>query len=449
MPRRSKLRQTKSKTLSSQGLSGQQGVNLVERIVLNMGSRWTPSGPNEVGIDGYIELFDPSSREALGLTVAVQSKVQSALAGDTKKTFDFRCDPRDVEYWINGNTPVILIVSNPPTNEAYWLSVKECFKDWTPAASTTVNFVKAEQQFGANSFRQILKLAAPKPGLYLAPTRRHEVLHSNLLRVKDYPSEIFVAETECRFPRQVWESLRKSRRELDTAWILWEKKMISFHDLGEAPWSSVCDPGTREGFPIAEWAESKDPVRQRQFVQLLNRALRDQLQEHVRYWPEQDCYAMAGPPRKLPYQSLKRMSSISVMSTFSSQSAEGRRFCWYRHLAFHGQFRFLEGHWYLEITPTYRFTSDGYTLDRFHEERLSGIKRIEGNRAVLSTLLFWADYLRPKISMFDSKAQLIQFGELKAFDSNIGIADSEWLADDPGFEDGTGQAGLFEMDGLL
>jgi len=33
-----------------------------------MDSRWTPNGANEVGIDGHIELFDPSSHEALGLT---------------------------------------------------------------------------------------------------------------------------------------------------------------------------------------------------------------------------------------------------------------------------------------------------------------------------------------------------------------------------------------------
>jgi hypothetical protein len=430
-------------------LSGQKGVNFIERIVLEMGSRWTPSGPNEVGIDGYIELFDPNSHAALGLTIAAQSKVHSPLATDPKPTFDYWCSPNDIEYWLNGNTPVILVVSSPPTNEAYWVSVKDYFKDWEPTASTTVTFVKSEQRFGVNSFRQLLEIAAPKPGLYLAPTRCQEVLHSNLLRLEDYPSEIFVAATECRFPSQVRESLRKSRREVDAAWILWEKKIISFHDLGEPPWSSFCDPGTREGFPVAEWAESSDPIRQRQFVQLLNRALRNQLQEYVRYWPEEDCYAMAGPPRKLSYRSLKRNSSISVMSAFWSQNAEGRRFYWYRHLAFRGQFRFLEGHWYLEITPTYRFTSDGYTLDRFHEERLSGIKRLEGNRAVLSVVLFWAHYLRPKTTMFVEKAPLLQFGELATFNCNVGIVDSEWLADDPAFEDGTAQADLFEVDGLL
>ena len=70
------------KTISPSGVAGQKGVNAIERIVLDMGSRWTPSGPNEIGIDGYIELFDPNSKQSLGLTLAVQSKVVSAIAAD-------------------------------------------------------------------------------------------------------------------------------------------------------------------------------------------------------------------------------------------------------------------------------------------------------------------------------------------------------------------------------
>jgi hypothetical protein len=64
--------QPRNKTISGTGVTGQKGINLIERVVLDMESRWTPSGPNEVGIDGYIELFDPTTRKSLGLTVAAQ-----------------------------------------------------------------------------------------------------------------------------------------------------------------------------------------------------------------------------------------------------------------------------------------------------------------------------------------------------------------------------------------
>jgi hypothetical protein len=426
-------------------LAGQQGVNFIERITLEMGSRWTASGPNEVGIDGYIELFDPNSRRALGVTFAVQSKVVTSITDPSKQSFDYWCDANDLEYWLNGNTPVILAVSNPVAHEAYWISIKDHFPNWKQNDSTRITFVKSERRFDVNSFRQLLAVAAPKSGLYLAPARRTEILHSNLLTLEDYPSQLFIAGTDCRSPRDVWALLRKTDRDIDAGWVLWEKKIISFHDLGEEPWSSICEIGTLEAFAVKEWSESGDAQRQRLFVQLLNQTLRAQLNPEVRYWPQEDCFAITGKTRKLSYQSLKRSSKITVVSRFSSTSAEGRQFEWFRHLAFRGQFRFLDGYWYLEITPTYRFTRDGSALDRFHVDRLKGIKRIEGNRAVLSSVLFWAHHLKPRTDLFNGTPPALQFGDLAKFDCGVGIVDHEWLSDDPDFA----RATLLETKALL
>lgn len=82
------------------------------------------SGPNEIGIDGYIELFDANSGKPLGLTLAVQSKVVSALAGESEKTFDYWCDANDLGYWLSGNTPVILVVF-PRRGERRLLDLRE------------------------------------------------------------------------------------------------------------------------------------------------------------------------------------------------------------------------------------------------------------------------------------------------------------------------------------
>lgn len=433
MAARSRRRRPAPKTISRQGLTGQQGINLIERIVLEMGSRWTPSGPNEVGIDGYIELFDPNSRQPLRLTVAVQSKVVTAIADDLNPAFDYWCDANDVEYWVNGNTPVILVVSSPASNEGYWISVKDYFKGWTPADPARVTFSKGQHRFSPDSFHQLVTIAAPKQGLYLAPTRHQETLYTNLLPLQGYSAHIFIACTDCRTPRDVWALLRATKQEVDAGWVLWERKIFSFHDLSEKPWSSVCDAGTVESFATVEWSESSDSQRQRVFVQLLNQSLKAQLSPEVRYWPQEDCYAIVGRPRKLSYQSLRRPSKITVVSLFSTTAADGREFEWLRHMAFRGQFRFLERQWYLELTPTYRFTRDGHALDRFHEDRLKGIKRIEGNRAVLSSVLFWADYLRPKVTLFGVSTSALQFGQLLTFSSDVGIVDRTWLSDDPDF----------------
>src|SRR5262249_28968697 len=101
-----------------------------------------------------------------------------------------------------------------------------------------------------------------------------------------------------------------------------------------------------------------------------------------------------------------------------------------RHLAFHGRFRRVGGDWFLELTPTYRFTRDGDRLDRFHAERLSGIKRIEGNRAVLSAVLFWADYLSRRRGLFSQTSRVLGFGSLEQFSLPVGIEDAHWSARD-------------------
>jgi len=211
--------------------------------------------------------------------------------------------------------------------------------------------------------------------------------------------------------------------------------VLAFHNLHEGPWSDICESGTIDEFESSEWSDSHDADRERQFVQLLNRTLRSQVTPDVRYWPKEDCYACVGyleeGKKRRSYESLKRRSPISVISKFQRTTADGRAFEWLRHLAFRGQFRRFDGQWYLEITPTYRYTRDGYSLYRFHEDALKGIKRIEGNRAVLSTVLFWADYLRLKDDFFAKKDLPLVFGKLPVFDLDVGINDGLWRKRDP------------------
>jgi hypothetical protein len=435
MMKRSRLN-PRPKTLSSQGLLGQKGVNLIEKIVLDMGSRWTPSGPNEIGIDGYIELFDPGSRVALGKTLAVQSKAVSVFANETNETIDFKCERRDLEYWLHGNLPVLLIVSRPATGEAFWESVKDYFTNVEKRSSGTVTFRKSIRRFTVGSLNDLLDLGrSPEIGLYLAPVPRTEHLHSNLLPLLQFPSRLYVAATSFRLGREVWACFRQQDMIADGAWILRDRNILSFHDLSEAPWSLVCDQGTVESCDSSEWAESSDDDRTRQFVQLLNQTLRSQLSPNVRYWPNEDCYAYVGDldegKKRRSYPSLHRQSPLSVVSKFRKSISDGRVYEWLRHLGFRGQFRRLDSQWYLEITPTYRFTWDGNWLYRFHNEALKGIKRLEGNRAVLSTVLFWANYLNPQNDLFASKDQPLIFGSLLEFELEVGINDSHWSARDP------------------
>lgn len=420
----------RTKTISAQGIAGQQGVNFIEKILLKMGSRWTPSGANEVGIDGYIELFDPTSRVSLGLTLAVQSKVVSSIR-EVAEEFRYSCDASDLEYWLKGNIPVILIVSDPETEQGYWVWIQEVFKEWRPGQSPSVLFEKSRDRFHSDSLTDLVRVGAPLRGLYLPPRPKPERLWSNLLRVDALPTVLFVAETALGSRAEVWAEIKKRKASVESGWILWERKILSFEDLSTRAWADICEPGTVERFQTAEWSESDDREKRRLFVQLLNRTLRAQLYYRLRYWPKEDCFAMTGESRKQSYQSLKRSSGLTVVSQFSSQGKDGRTFDYRRHLAFRGQFRRLDGEWYLEVTPTYRFTHDGERRDRFHESRLKKIKELEGNRAVLSCVLFWADFLQPEKGLFADPQPPIVFGELKTINVGVGIDDKSWKQNDP------------------
>lgn len=436
------------KTISAQGIAGQKGINLIERILLKMGSRWTSSGPNEVGIDGYIELFDPISHLSLGLTLAVQSKVVSAIR-DAAEEFRYICNPGDLEYWLKSNIPVILIVSDPETEQAYWIWLQDVFTDWKPGTPTGVLFRKDQTRFDATALTEFVRIGAPTRGLYIAPRPEPERLWSNLLKIDRLPDLVFVGGTPLREREEIWRALNKKKAKLRSGWVLWEKKIISFDDLSTDDWDGVCEPGTVEGFETAEWAESADTDRRRLFVQLLNSTFRTQIESHLRFWPKDECFAIAGRERKQSYKSLKRTSGLSVVSKFSSRSKDGRIFHYWRHMAFRPQFRFLGDAWFLEITPTYRFTTDGFRKDKFHESRLKKIKEIEGNRAVLSAVLFWADYLQPDDGLFSEGSPLIVFGKLKTMNIGVGIDDKTWQQNDPETREMDQQSrlqGLFEMD---
>jgi hypothetical protein len=426
-------RSIRAKTISRQGILGQRGINLIEDIVLQMGSHWTPAGPNEVGVDGFIEFFDPTSKEALGVRIAVQSKAVTAFENDSSGSFEFWCEPRDLEYWLLGTMPIILIVSKPASKEAYWIHIQDYFSAYSKGGSTRVKYNREVHRFGPQSFAALLKLGSPTDrSFYLPPIPKRETIQSNLLQVISFPANIWTGATEFRTHGQIWAVLKDAKTRIDGNWIMHNKSVYSFQDLSTVPWHPICDQGTVERHDSQEWSQTDDPSRMRQFVQLLNRSLSSQLWPRIKYWPSEDCFAMATKSKsggRVPYRSLKKQSRISAVTLYSKK-VDDRTYVWYRHLAFRGQFRRINDSWYLEITPTYRFTYDGFNLDRFHESRLMTIKRFEGNRAVLSSVLYWAHELCRQRDIFLQESLPLSFGELLTFESQVGIDDAEWQAND-------------------
>jgi hypothetical protein len=422
-----------AKKILEAGIIGRQGVNLIERIVLRMGFLWYPTVSPEAGIDGFIEIRDPSTGITRNSIIEVQSKATSReFQAETPDSFEYVCGAKDLDYWLQGNAPVVLVVSRPSTEEAYWVSVKDYFRDLERRKTRKVYFNKERDRFNETCMEALMNLAMPRDaGVYLAPPPRSERLYSNLLSVSHFAERLYIAETPYRSHRALWGELRRLGGNIGGEWTLKNKRILSFHNLDEYPWNRICDLGTLEDFDTEEWTYSDDVDRRHEFVQLLNRSLREKVWSGLMYSERKGCYYFRATSdlssRRISYRSPSgRTVRRTVFQGYPSKR-DPSRIAYYRHSAFEGQFKLFEGVWYLEITPTYFFTWNGHRLDRWYEGRLKGIKKLERNPAVLGQLIMWADYLSRPSDMFTSRYPFLEFGVLQEFNIEAGIDDEAWL----------------------
>lgn len=102
----------KQKTVSRQVKIGEAGIALIERRALEMGHVFHPRRV-DYGIDGHLDLVEPGTGVALNLAMLVQSKASdSRFADEDDDGFHYLCDSRDLDTWLAGNAPVLLVFSH-------------------------------------------------------------------------------------------------------------------------------------------------------------------------------------------------------------------------------------------------------------------------------------------------------------------------------------------------
>jgi hypothetical protein len=398
-----------------------------------MGFLWHPTGGVEAGIDGFLEIRDPVTGVVTSCFLPIQSRATSKpFQAETSDQFEYLCDPKDLDYWLAGNAPVILVRSRPSTNEAYWVSVKDYFRDPVVRKHRRVVFDKKRDRFDETCRDALVRLAVPKDsGLYLAPLLKPERLYSNLLKVASIARLYYSAETEFRTPQALWSEFRNRNLNAPGDWILQSKRIISFHDLRQPPWSNVCDLATLQFCETNDWSLSNDPATQRDFVRLLNRCLTEKLKPlGVRYYSKGYYYYFLATPslatKSVSYKSLVKTVSREVFKVYRNKK-DPNRVSYCRHAAFEGRFHRYGGEWFLEVTPTYHFTWDGYLLSRFADDLLKQIKMLERNAAVIGQLLMWASCLAETVSLYSDDYPFLKFGNLHTFELDRGINDAAWL----------------------
>lgn len=108
-----------AKIVNERQLLGELGESFIRSTVLKMGHLFECI-QTDAGLDGTIEIRDPETGEMQNLILRVQVKATRKLQSETDYELSFTCSGDDIEYWMKGNAPNILVVCDPHREVAYW-----------------------------------------------------------------------------------------------------------------------------------------------------------------------------------------------------------------------------------------------------------------------------------------------------------------------------------------
>jgi hypothetical protein len=425
-----------AKRITREQILGETAVQFIGRRFLDMGFPWHPtSAPLDAGIDGFVEIRDLQSGDATNAWIAVQSKGRTTLEKETDTSFEFTCTPRDLDYWRRGNMPVLLVVSRPATNEAWWVSVKDYFREASRQNSRRILFDKKAAALVPAAAGGLLQLVqAAGAGTYFRPAPKRERLHTNLLEVTRLPQIIYCAMTTLRDPAEFRDQLKKRMDYPPREWLFDSKFIYSVHDLRDEPWASACEIESVKTIDARKWASSGDADERRLFVWMLNECLRSFAGKiGMRYSKADDALYFKKTadlsPRVKRYRSRHQSAERDVFRGYRSKTDPSKIF-YYRHVGFEPRFRHFDGRWCLQINPTYLFTSDGEKSHPYHQEYLAKIKSIEGSGAVGGSVVMFAALLRDREGLFADNYPHLGFGSLLDAELEVGIDDKLWAKDD-------------------
>lgn len=421
-----------TKTITDGQMRGEEGVNLVQKRVMEMRFTWHPSNqPVEAGLDGFVELRDSNTGEVKNSWIGIQSKATEDL-GLVNGCPTYSCKQKDLDYWLGGTMPIVLVLSKPSEDVAYWVSVKDYFRKQDPKKNRTIHFDPKDDLLTASSADDWKALSQKYgSGTYFSPLSKTEILLSNLIEVEIKANDVFAAEPVCSDPKKFLEMLKGVHAFPPFEWAFGPDGLVySFHDLSQLPWSEVVKWGTVKKSKAKDFSQSDDHDARSTFIHLLNGCFKSILKGlRIRYSKGCECYWFAAETskieRRLTYRSHTRTTKRDVVKKYMDK-ADSEKALSYRHNAFEKRFVRLGEYWFLQIEPTYIFTSDGNERHRYHESLLDGIQQIEGDAAVSGTIAMLRDILRDRETMFERPNEFIRIGEIVKVECSVGIDDDAW-----------------------
>ena len=243
------------------------------------------------------------------------------------------------------------------------------------------------------------------------PPKGSEMLGTNLIEIS-FPSKLFIAKIctevfkgkrkrkDLNQRTSVKEFSRRSGILIPSAFEANSGCLITFYNLdaSNCPFSHLVDMGTVESYSPSEYYEINED-HERVFKSLLRFLLQEKLYKQDVMWQHNERKFIFLPRHEQQNKRMeqwigkKRSSRMVFQRKFNINDRD--KILSTRHFAFEVDFLILNDRWYAAITPDWFFSyGKGYQRWFYGNKLLSGLKRMENNRAVYNQFRFLASWLK-------------------------------------------------------
>lgn len=376
------------KKITDNQLIGELGEAAVRTRFLSMGFQFDPRSRLEAGIDGIAEIMIDGEPTAKMIAVQVKSTRGETYTGENEHGFTYLLRSKDLDYWKSSNLPVIVVLYRQSDDTFYWTSVP----DHATAEQRKLSFSKAKDVLDRTSVDRLAGLTVPKNGFgyYVPPLGDGETALLNMLPV-GLPKEMFVASTPYESKRAI-AVLFDEDESPRFDWVIKNGAFWSFHDPRESVTAAIVDLDQVEAFETQLIAFHEDIDEQNNFAYLLRQTLRHQMRFELD-WDNENrlffCRAQEeNQPKRFHYQSSKNRTHADVV-TVATHSKEPEKVSFVRHHAFIPKFECMMEQWFLMVSPTYHFTTNGFHRHLYPHALLSGKKRMDNNASLRGQVIMW------------------------------------------------------------
>lgn len=384
-----------SKILTSSQLLGEIGEAAVRKRFLSMGFQFDGRSRLEAGIDGIAEVMDEGRPMALMIAVQVKATESATYVSEDGEGFSYLLRPKDLDYWRGSNLPVIIVLYRKSDETFYWKEVPSGMAE----GDRRLHFDKQHDVLDRNAVDRLAALTVPKAGFgyYVPPLGEGEEALVNILPMV-LPPEIYVASTP-HSGRKATALLLENDEPARFDWVISGGSFWSFHDPRTSCCRDIVDLDQVEAVETSYLAFHEDLDEQNNFAFLLRQTLRHQFAEHLIWEKERKLlYFRAfekNVPRRFHYEATRNNTHADVVNVITSKKEEGQ-VAYVRHHAFSPRFEMLDDQWFMVVTPTYFFTTDGFTPHSYPQALLAGKKRMDNSASLRGQVIMWHRFLTQK-----------------------------------------------------